>query len=308
MSLFSTVRAGTVVMMAASFAACSGPAADAQHAADAASATDETPTRGEPILLHARVDYGSDSVTSGVSERHFVLAMDVEQPAFREGSGARATYSGDSARERVRGFMKASGSARVVSADTTLTENYAKSATWPQLQAVDGAYFSLLAPEASLIGEGLHVRLELRAPVKGQGSAHVQGEGGSADTDPLLSVPSECSSRDQKLDGNVEGCGVVVDLEPAPTHARDAAGEVMLPKVTEALAQPDGPWAMAMLGDHFGATTEYRPGGHFVQRFSKSYEADKDGAHSRITVNVTVWSTARGENWVPKDLPPLPAK
>ena len=75
-----------------------------------------------------------------------------------------------------------------------------------------------------------------------------------------------------------------------------------------ALAQPDGPWAMAMLGDHFGATTEYRPGGHFVQRFSKSYEADKDGAHSRITVNVTVWSTARGENWVPKDLLPLPAK
>lgn len=260
----------------------------------------------ERILLHARVDYESTWQTRGITKRHFLMSLHLEQPAFRDGQGDTARYSIDpDRRERLQGIVEGSGTARIVSDDTVLDERYEKSASWPELQVPAMGRFSLLDPEISSIGDGLQVQLKLHAAVLGAASAHVSSPDGSADVEPQFAVPVECNSRDENIEGSPPGCGFDLDIDALPTRARDAEGQVMLPKVRDALAQPDGEWVMALLGNHFGATTEYRERGHFVQRLSRTYKLAKDGTQSQIVITLFVWSTGSNEAWFPRDVPPV---
>lgn len=290
----------SAVVLAMSLTACGS-------APDAPASDPDSASKSEPITLHARLDYRSDWASSGIGERHFETSLDMEAPAFREGSGRTASYSDDSSGNvRVRGWMRGAGSANVVSDEATLVERYDKSASWPQLQVVDGALFAVLPPDLSAIGEGLHTQLKLHAPLKGESSAHASGPSGSADVAPQFAVPAECSTNEREL--NAEGCGVNLDIDAAPTRARRPSDETLLTSTRDALAQKDSAWGLALLGNHYGATTEYRPGGHFVQRLASRYDLEKDGNRSHVTLSVVVWSTGRGERWEPKDLAPVRAR
>jgi hypothetical protein len=263
-------------------------------------------TSAERILLHARIEYESTWRTRGIGTRHFAMSLLLEQPAFRDGQGATARYSIDpERRERLQGIVEGAGAARVVSDDTVLDERYEKSASWPELQVPSVGLFSLLDPEPSSIGDGLQVQLKLHAAVVGTASAHVSSPDGSTDMEPQFAVPVECKSRNENIEGNPPGCGFDLDIDAVPTRARDAEGQIMLPKVRDALAQPNGEWVMALLGNHFGATTQYRERGHFVQRLSRTYRLAKDETESQIVITLFVWSTGSNEDWVPRDVPPV---
>ena len=292
------VRAAALALVATSIAACTK--AEPQAEAPLPSVSEDAPSPGQPITLHARIRYLSSWETPDVGNRRFELQMNLLQPAFRQGSGPGAQYSIDPVKPaQVQGSLQGSGKTQIVDDDTSLTETYRKSADWPKLSTPTGGLFSVQAPEPSNIGEGLRVRLKLIAPVMGESSARASSSDGSADIEPQIAVPLECKLHHPEIEGLADGCGIELDIDAVPTGPQDDAGQVLFPAVRDALAQPNGAWTMALLGNHYGATTEYRTNGHFIVKLQGIYSVQQDGAASQMQVELVIWSTDPREVWSP---------
>ncbi|MDB6060150.1 MAG: hypothetical protein JWM78_253 [Verrucomicrobiaceae bacterium] len=273
---------------------------------DASTAPAEQNDGTEPITLHARIDYVSTSNSGALSQSKSIFSLEIQEPARRDGKGKSATYmQEENAPEKVQGFVHGQGTANLDSGDTKLQENYDKSVSFANLAKPDKGIFTISMPQPSSIGDGLSVQINIHASVAGTQSAKITAGGKSVDTEPTMSRPLLCSDQTKFFDDGSDGCGVELTVDAVPTAAKDAGGEVMLPKIKEALSQPTAEWAMALLGQMYGATTEYRDNGHFIIRFVKKYDLTKEDTAMTSDINITVWSTGRDEKWSPANLPPL---
>ncbi len=272
-------------------------------AAEPEAKAEETADSGLPVMMHTRLQYRLSSKTSGDklnagSELRYALQL--QTPLMRDGKGATATYRGaDSGVDQVQGDVTASGQATLKDSDISTNETLNLAGHWPTLVVPEHGRFNAQPPERSLTGEGMALRLVLEAPMEGSQSATITNERGSMTTDVTLSRPLPCvldSSSKQ------ETCKIELSIDPAPTTAHDEGGKLMLPRIKEALAQPNGEWAMALLGQVYGATTEWRADGGFVLRFNRDYQLIKDGTTMTLEMKLLVWTAKPGDNSEPKPL------
>lgn len=264
----------------------------------------------EPIMLHARIEYtGATDLSSVGSSNGSHFSLELQQPAFRSGEGASATYEVDSDQPiQVIGSVHGYGQAHIVSDAGTLTERYDEWARWPQPATPTQGLFSIVMPVPSEIGDGLAVQLKVHAAVEGSRTAHMQSKDVSADVEPSFSIPAMCGSNSDYRNDHGEACGFDLSLDASPTAAKSAAGAVLLPTIQQGLAAPSGEWGMVGTGQLYGATTTYREHGHFVLAYHRALTlAEKDGSLSH-DFKVVVWSSGRNEDWKPADLPPLEAR
>lgn len=259
--------------------------------------------QGEPIMLHARIDYTGSSTLHGFGKSGTTLSLEILQPAFRSGKGKTASYSPDnSALTQVRGFVHGSGHAETKSSDTTIEEHYEKTGAWAALKTIDKGYFAITMPEPADIGDGLQVEVEVHAPVEGEQWTQAYGQ---KSPDTTFAHPMECSEHDEHRDDQGAACGVKFHIDPTPTGAKSDAGKIVYDKIVDALKQPNGEWVMAMLGQLYGGETTYESDGHFVVHVSKKYTLDKDGSTIDRDIDITVWSSPRNSTSTPKNVTPV---
>ncbi|HVL01805.1 MAG TPA: hypothetical protein VM553_18435 [Dongiaceae bacterium] len=305
LSKYQRLPAG-VALLALLIAGCGEQEEKQEPSADSDVAEESSAADGqEAILLHARVDYTFTSQTAEIGGSQAHISLHIRQPAFRSGKGESASYDWDNDHPvEVTGAVRGEGSAAIVSNDTTLNERYDKSLSLPQWKAPEQGAFSITMPEPSSMGDGLSMQVNIHAPVSGTQTVIVSGQDMSASMAPNFARPLLCTGQQQYIQDGSDGCGIEIRLEPTPTSAKNDIGQVMLPQVQKALAAPNGEVVMAMLGQVYGATTEYRSGGHFVTRFVRKYEFAKDQSQMTYDYQVTVWSTAKSEDWTPSDVTP----
>lgn len=265
-----------------------------------ASSSSEATAAMEPILLHARVDFTNKSTTQKIGESALSMSLNIQQPAFRSGKGSEATYQvDDTLREQVQGFVHGTGHAQIELEDGRLRETYDKLFAVSTLKTPEKGVFSIGIPEPSSIGDGLSVRIGIHAAVLGTASAKVIKRGAATDIPPTMAAPLGCRDQSEHIADRSDGCGIELRLDASPVAAKDEAGEIMLPKIQEALKQPNAEWVLALLGQTYGAQTTYRDNGHFVLHFTRNYSFSKDGAEGTQDMDITVWSTRRGDAWSP---------
>jgi len=265
-------------------------------------ATAEKDNGMEPVMLHARIDYSGNSATKEIGSAGTTLSLEIQQPAFREGKGASARYSQDtSGQAQVQGFVHGAGRADISSNDGHIEEYYDKRVTWNPLQAPQKGNISIMPPEPSDIGEGLQVEIEVHAPVTGEQWMKALGQ---QTPEVTFARPLECTERDDYLDDHGPACGVKLHIDPTPSGPRTDAGKILYDKIVEALKLPNGEWTMAMLGQLYGAETTYADG-EFVLHIQKKSIFDKDGVTMDRNIDITVWSSPRNSNWIPKNITPV---
>lgn len=258
-------------------------------------------------MLHARIEYESQLTAPAPAMHHeFVMSIQLDEPALRDGKGASAVYIVDnSGREQLAGSVRARGHAHIEADSGSLDETYDKSASWPARMTPSSGLFVFVTPTPSPLGTGLHLTLHLHAAVTGTGVATLNSRTGSTKTEPSFSVPFQCSASDKVISGEPEGCGVDLELDPAPRALGAGEHNDLLAETLQGLAQPGAEALLAMSGHYFGASTEYRADGHFIVRFRKSYESTVEDSKRAHQINFIAWSTGRNENWQPDGLPPL---
>lgn len=260
---------------------------------------DERPHEGmEPIVLHARLDYSDGSTSRELGSRGLKMSLEIAQRAFRDRSGGAVTYAQDiEAQPVVTGWVHGVGHAEVNSDDAHLEEHYDKTAGWFEPQTPASGMFNVLPPQASDIGDGLHMIVEIHAPVAGTLAARLNGQ----ETTPNLAVPLNCTERDEHLEDHGAACGKKFDLDATPTGPKSEAGKILYPAARELLDQPNGEALAGMLGMYYGVTTEYRPGNHFILRLKKNHAFAKDGSELADDIDLVIWSTGVAESWRPED-------
>lgn len=263
---------------------------------------------GEPITLHARLDFTDLSVSTSVNSSHQLKAsIYMEMDVTRDGSGEGATYSQESD-SRVQGALFASGKLALNNDDVVSNETYNMHNEWGTLTDKADGIFRMRLPEVSLIGEGLSVGVEIEAPVSGTKKASVSSKGQTVETDVSLSRPIFCSSQSEDKDKDV--CKLNFTIDAVPTKARDSAYDSMLESAKalytyQGKKNSDGGLVMyAGLVPVYGATTEYKDD-HFVTALDQQYTVNIDGTDISQHIHLVVWSTKRGEKWQPEGLPPL---
>lgn len=292
------------IVTAATLAACSRSTEPAANQNKSVVST-QPDNRGEPVMLHARIDYTGGSMTREIGKTGVVLSLDLRQPALRIGKGKNASYSSDdSAPTQVQGFVHGSGHAEMNSNDTHIEEHYDKTGAWHPLQTPTKGFFAIKMPESSDIGDGLQVEVEVHAPVAGEQWTQAYGQ---QNPDVTFARPLECSERDEYLDDHGAACSVKFHIDPTLSGPKSDAGKILYDKTVDALKQPNGEWVMAMLGQLYGAETTYE-NDEFVVHILKQSTFDKDGSTINRDIDITVWSSRRDSNWVPKNVTPVKAQ
>jgi len=291
-------------------AGCSkSPKEDDQQVESDTSADAPASPSGEPITLHARLDFMDSSASASVNASHHLNAsIYLETDVTREGSGESATYSLDSD-SRVQGSVVASGTLALKSNDVSSNETYSMHNEWNALtDKAEGAY-RIRLPEVSLLGEGLSVAVEIEAPVSGTKKATISSAGQTLDSnDVTLSRPMFCST--QAADKDKDVCKLSFTIDAVPTKAKDPAYESMLESAKTLYAyqgkkNPEGGLVMySGLIPVYGATTQYQ-NGHFVTALDQQYTSNIDGTDISQHIHLVVWSTKRGDKWQPEGLAPL---
>jgi hypothetical protein len=264
---------------------------------------------GEPITLHARLDFMDASASPSINaKKHLNASFYIETDVTRDGSGASATYSLDSDDSRVQGIVVAAGTLALTSDDVSSSETYNMHNEWNSLSNKPEGKFSIKLPEPSLLGEGLSVAVEIEAPVSGNKKATINSKGQTMDTDVTHSRPVFCTP--QAEDKAKEVCTLNFTIDAAPTKAKDPAYETMLESAKTLYAyqgkkNPEGGLIMySGMVPVYGATTQYQ-NGHFVTALDQQYTANIDGTDISQHIHLVVWSTKRGDKWQPEGLPPL---
>lgn len=276
------------------------PVADQPESA--AAAPEES---GDPIMLHARIEYSGSHTVKDVGQTGATLSMLMLEPATRSGRGRTAVYSVDNtAQTQIQGFVHGNGRAEITSRDGPIEEHYDKSGASPALGTTKNGSFSITMPEPSDIGDGLQMTVEAHVPVVGD--AWIQS-GGQKYPDVTFARPLECTERDDYLEDHGPACFVKFSIDPTPSGPKSDAGKIVYDKIVEALKQPNGEALMGMLGQAYGAETTYDGDGNFSTHVNKSYVVDKDGSKFESNVDITVWSSKRGNNAAPKNVTPVKA-
>lgn len=274
-------------------------------------ATETTPeiqstSSGEPITLHARLDF-MDSFTSPAinANRQLKASIYLETDVLREGSGASATYSLDTEESRVQGALLAMGTFTLKSDEVSTNETYNMNNEWRVLTKNPEGKFIIKLPEESLIGEGLSVGVEIEVPVKGTKKATINSNAQTMDSEVTHSRPMFCTS--QSADQDV--CTLSFTIDAVPTKAKNSLHERLLENAKTLYAyqgkkNPEGGLIMySAMVPVYGATTTYHSG-HFVTELNQQYKTNLDGSDIGQHIHLVVWSTKRGDKWQPEGLPP----
>lgn len=290
-------------------AGCGQSSKDKEQLETAAEATPEiqSSSSGEPITLHARLDFVDASATPSINaNRQLNASIYMETDVTREGSGANATYMHDSDDSRVQGYVIASGKLALNKDDVSSNETYTMHNEWSSLTTAPEGKFTIKLPEASLIGEGLSVGVEIEAPVSGTKKATISSKEQSMESEVTHSRPIFCAS--QTADKDV--CTLTFTIDAQPTKAQNPAYESLFTAAQETYKYqgkkgPDGGFIMySGLVPVYGATTNYN-NGHFVTELNQQYSVNVDGGDMSQHIYLVVWSTKRGDKWQPEGLVPL---
>lgn len=261
---------------------------------------------GEPITLHARLDFVDTFATASINAKRTLNAsIYIETDVVREGSGASATYSVDSDESRVQGALYASGSLAFNHDGVVSSENYNMHNEWNSLTSKPEGKFTIELPDASTVGEGLSVGVEIEAPVSGTKKAIITSGGQDADAEILHARPLFCSTQADK-----EICTLKFTIDAVPTKAQAPEYESLFENAKKIYAyqgkkNAEGGLIMySSLVPVYGAITQYRDG-HFVTALDQSYSVNLDGGDISQHIHLVVWSTKRGDKWQPDGLPPL---
>ena len=262
---------------------------------------------GEPITLHARLDYVDTYASPSINAmRQLNASIYIETDVMRDGSGESATYSLDSEEARVQGTLVASGTMALTSNEISSNETYNMHNEWVTLTSNPEGKFIIKLPEPAILGDGLSVGVEIEAPVSGIKKATVSSNGQTIDSEVTHSRSMFCSS--QSADKDI--CKLTFTIDPVPTKAKNPASENLLESAKTLYAyqgkkSPEGGLIMySGMVPVYGATTQYHDG-HFVTALEHQYTANLDGSDMGQHIHLVVWSTKRGDKWQPDGLPPL---
>ncbi len=266
----------------------------------------EVPT-GEPITLHARLDFMDASVSPSInSSRKLNASIYLATDVMREGSGESAIYSLDTEETRVQGAVVASGQMALNADDIATRETYDMQAQWSSITNNPEGKYSINLPNISYIGDGLQVGIEVEVPVTGTKKAIISSKDQTMEGDVTHARPMFCSTQSPEKDV----CTLTFTIDALPTKAREPVYESLLEgaKATYAYqGKQDANGGLIMysgLVPVYGATTQYH-GGHFVTQLNEKYSVTLDGSDISQHIHLVVWSTKRGDSWQPNDLPPL---
>lgn len=262
---------------------------------------------GEPITLHARLDFVDTQATPSINasrqlKASFYLTTDV----MRDGAADGASFWADGENYRVQGAIAASGNFSLNSSDVATDETYNMSNQWPSVTENPEGTFRIKMPEASLIGEGLSVGVEIEVPVKGTKKATITGNGQTIDSELSHARTMFCHSKSDEE----EACKLEFTIDAVPTKAKDSTYDHLLQSAKDAFAfqgkqGPDGGLIIySSLLPVYGATTRYH-NGHFVTSLKQEYSVNLDGSELGQQIHMVVWSTKRGDNWQPEEATPV---
>lgn len=277
-----------------------------QVESDAATQISDVPS-GEPITLHARLDFVDTFASASINaNRKLNASIYIETDVMREGSGVSATYSVDSDESRVQGALLASGSLALRSDGMVSNETYNMHNEWNSLTPKPEGKFTIEFPTASSVGEGLSVGVEIEVPVSGTKKAIMTSGGQDVDAEIVHARPSFCAS--QTADKEV--CTLKFTIDAVPTKAQAPEYESLFENAKtiysyQGKIYPNGGMIMfSGLTPVYGATTHYHDG-HFVTALDQQYKVTLKDADIGQHIHLVVWSTKRGDKWQPESLPPL---
>ena len=290
-------------------AGCGQSSKESQQAESEAPVEAADSSSGEPITLHARLDFVDTFVSPSInSSRKLNASIYIETDVTREGSGATATYSLDTEESRVQGAVLASGTLALNDNDVSSSENYNVHNEWNALTNAPEGKFSIKLPQASFVGEGLNVGVEIEVPVSGTKEASISSNGQTIDGEITHSRSMFCTS--QSTDKDKDICRLTFTIDAVPTKAQDPAYESLLESAKTVYAsqgKKNSEGGLIMYSGIlpvYGATTRYH-NGHFVTALNQQYKVNMDGADISQHIHLVVWSTKRGDKWQPEGLPPL---
>ncbi len=271
--------------------------------------TQEALPAGEPVTLHARLDFVDNQATPSINasrqlKASFYLTTDV----MRDGTGEGASFFLDSENYRVQGTIAASGNFSLKDGDISTTESYDMNNQWPALTENPDGKFQIKLPEPSMIGEGFTVGVEVDVPVSGTKQATISGNGQTIQSELNHARTMFCYAQSEQQ----EACKLEFTIDAIPTKAKDSAYDHLVQSAKDAFAfqgkqGPDGGLIIySSLLPVYGATTRYH-NGHFVTSLKQEYSVNLDGSELGQQIHMVVWSTKRGDNWQPEEATPLQA-
>lgn len=262
---------------------------------------------GEPITLHARLDFMDASVTPSInSSRKLKASIYLATDVMREGSGESAIYSLDTEETRVQGAVVASGQMALNADEISTNETYNMQAQWSSITNNPEGKYSIDLPDISKIGDGLQVGIEVEVPVTGTKKSTIRSNDQMVEDDVNHARSMFCSAQSPEKDV----CTLTFTIDALPTKAREPVYEGLLEgaKATYAYqGKQDANGGLIMysgLVPVYGATTQYHDG-HFVAQLNEQYSVTLDGLDISQHIHLVVWSTKRGDSWQPEGLPPL---
>ena len=290
-------------------AGCSKAPQENQQAESEAPAETSTGPTGEPITLHARLDFTDGLANTSISASSQLKAsIYIETDVLREGSGESATYTLDSEDSRVQGSLVASGSLALKSDDVSSSETYNMHNEWSSLTNKPEGKFLIKLPEPALLGDGLSVGVEIEVPVSGIKKATVSSKGQTIDSEITHSRSMFCTT--QATDKDKDVCTLKFTIDPVPTKASTPELESLLASAKtlytyQGKKNAEGGLIMySGMVPVYGAITQYQ-NGHFVTALDQAYSANVDSGDISQHIHLVVWSTKRGDKWQPDGLPPL---
>lgn len=259
------------------------------------------PAAGEPITLHARLLYKDEFRNPTIGAVKSLEAnLHITSDVLRTGQGAAASYALDQEVERVQGSVKAQGQVNFTADDISTQEVYQMQGDWPQMTTASAGQFSIMLPEPSDIGDGLRIKLLVKAPVAGNKNAQIRSKDQQISSEVTHARPMWCG----ELEGGSDLCDLSFTIDAIPTSAKTPVGEVMFENAKQAYnlqGKKDATGGLLMYSNSmpvYGASTSYE-NGHFVTRLKTNYTQTLDGGTVSQQLDIVVWSTARGSDWQP---------
>lgn len=262
---------------------------------------------GEPITLHARLDFMDALVSPSINaSRKLNASIYLATDVVREGSGDSALYSLDSEETRVQGAVVASGQMDFNQDEVSTNETYNMQAGWSSITNNPDGKYRINLPDVSYVGDGLRVGIEVEVPMTGTKKATISSNGQTLEGDVTHARSMFCSTQSPEKDI----CTLTFTIDALPTKAKEPVYESLLEGAKAAYAyqgKQDANGGLIMYSGMvpvYGATTQYQ-NGHFVTQLNEKYSVNLDGSDISQHIQLTVWSTKRGDSWQPNDLPPL---
>lgn len=291
------------LLMAGLLSACSKApeettAEPTMHGASSEDGTvDDSAQGGQPVTIHARIQYISESSAPQLATQHklesaFYIATD----AIRYDDQGTVSYAMQDG-SRVQGTLNASGNAHIVSDDAVADEAYQMKGDWPELIQPNRGLFRIKNVEPSHVGEGMEVTIEMEVPVQGSKKSLIQNKELKLENSEIkFSNPVECSPVNETEDL----CKILFTMDVVPTEARDAAGEQLLASAQELykhqgkIGADNSLIVYSSLVPVYGAKTTMQ-GEHFISELDDSYQVQMDGSTLAQHLKIVAWSTARGD-------------